>query len=315
EAAPGAEIARSRVICDASINLTLVQLEQCLPAGSPPLCNGCEGLLYRLSRDRLENIDPRGLLAEAAGHGVDKFLVVTRLLPKCELGKGGYTACERVVHLLREHALVVAKSLGVAPATSQAIPWHASVVNDTRSVLRRLHRRIVDCRTLYYLVLGYGGPAQPTSLGALGVGEEGEERARLLTCSGLWVNMAVVELLAARLVADCQSVDSSAVESALAWLECGLAHHVTELGARVQMWTALLQITMVGRPLVVKDFVRVHGDLGYGAEGDALHLAAVDFAPINSVLVPVLRAASSATLEALAAYLTHVGYANTELAF
>ncbi|KAJ2829552.1 hypothetical protein GGI24_002111, partial [Coemansia furcata] len=222
----------------------------------------------------------------------------------------------RVVHLLREHALVVAKSLGVAPTTSQAIPWHASVVNDTRSVLRRLHRRIVDCRALYYLVLGYKGPAQPTSLEALGgVGEKGQERARLLACSGLWVNMAVVELLAARLVADCQSVDSVAVESALAWLECGLAHHVTELGARVQMWTALLQITMVGRPLVVKDFVRVHGDMGYGAEGDALHLAAVDFAPINSILVPVLQAASSATLEALAAYLTHVGYANTELAF
>ncbi|KAJ2756604.1 hypothetical protein GGI19_000694 [Coemansia pectinata] len=320
---PNPAIAHSRIICDASINLTLAQLERCLPAGSPSLCNGCEGLLYRVSRDHLDTLEPRGLLAQAASHGIDKLLLSTRIMPKCELDRNSYTSCERVVHLLREHALVVAKDLKVAPSTAQAIPWHASVVNDDKSVLKRLHRRISDCRTLYYLILGYKGPAQPTSMETLVLGlvyrtkKGGAGRRRhLLHCSGLWINIGIVELLTARFSSDSRSVDIQAVDSALLWMHYGLKHHVTgEFGARIQMWTAILQVTMVKRPLTMKDIVQVHRDLGYDADSDALHSPVTDFTPINNVLGPVIKAASGITLEAISSYLTHIGYANTELAF
>ncbi|KAJ2115604.1 hypothetical protein IW146_002182 [Coemansia sp. RSA 922] len=319
---PNLVLAHSRKICDASVNLTLAQLERCLPAGSPTLCNSFEGILYRVSRNHLDNIEPRGLLAEAASHGLDKFLLSTQIMPKCELDRNSYTSCERVVHLLREHALVVAKGLKVAPGTAQAIHWHAPVVNDTKSVLKRLHRRISDCRTLYYLILGYEGPVQPTSRETLALGlvnhskKDVAGRRPLLQCSGLWINIAIVELLTARFSSDTRSVDIQAVESALLWLEYGLKHYITgEFGARIQMWTAILQVTMVMRSLTMKDIVRVHRDLGYDTDSDALHSPATDFTPINNVLGSVLRSASASTLEAISAYLTHVGYTNTELAF
>ncbi|KAJ2065383.1 hypothetical protein GGH13_006019 [Coemansia sp. S155-1] len=319
---PNLVLAHSRKICDASVNLTLAQLERCLPAGSPTLCNSFEGILYRVSRNHLDNLEPRSLLAEAASHGLDKFLLSTLIMPKCELDRNSYTSCERVVHLLREHALVVAKGLKVAPGTAQAIHWHAPVVNDAKSILKRLHRRISDCRTLYYLILGYEGPVQPTSKETLALGlvshskKDVAGRLPLLQCSGLWINIAIVELLTARFSSDTRSVDIQAVESALLWLEYGLKHYITgEFGARIQMWTAILQVTMVMRSLTMKDIVRVHRDLGYDADSDALHSPATDFTPINNVLGSVLRSASASTLEAISAYLTHVGYTNTELAF
>ncbi|KAJ1816456.1 hypothetical protein LPJ60_005310, partial [Coemansia sp. RSA 2675] len=319
---PSPEFVQSGVICDASINLTLAQLEQCLPAGSPSLCNGSEAPLYRISRDSLGDIEHRGLLAQTGSLGNDMFLLMTRILPKCELDRNIYTSCERVVHILREHALVVAKSLGVAPSTSQIIPWYDPVVNDTRSVLKRLQRRILDCRALYYLIIGYSGPAQPTSAGALALGLLDREEAgtsdhgRVLRCSSLWINVAIVELLSVRLAVDSRSVDAQAVESALAWLNYGMEHYVRgQFSARVQMWTVILQVTMTMRSLTLKDIVRVHRDLGYDADSDSLHSPVTDYAPINSVLGPVIRTASGITLEAIAGYLTYIGYRNTELAF
>ncbi|KAJ2345169.1 hypothetical protein GGH91_002627, partial [Coemansia sp. RSA 2671] len=132
----------------------------------------------------------------------------------------------------------------------------------------------------------------------------------------LWINVAIVELLSVRLAVDSRSVDAQAVESALAWLNYGMEHYVRgQFSARVQMWTVILQVTMTMRSLTLKDIVRVHRDLGYDADSDSLHSPVTDYAPINSVLGPVIRTASGITLEAIAGYLTYIGYRNTELAF
>ncbi|KAJ2446529.1 hypothetical protein GGF42_005666 [Coemansia sp. RSA 2424] len=315
-------ITQSLAVCRASMNQTLTQLKQCSPVETAPLINGCEDLFCWIAENPLGSLDIKGLPELIFSHGgIGMFTMVAQLLSKCDLAHNDYASCEMAVHVLREHALLVARQLKVAPTTAMPIVWPVSSVMDTRKVLKRLQRRIVDCRALYYQILGYTGPAQPRSVNTLALGlvnrarDESLEHSRLLLCSGIWINIAAIEFLASRFSADSPSVDVQAIDSALCWLNYGLKHHVAnDFGARVQMWAIVLQITAVKRSLTEKDIVLVHHDLGYDADSDALHSPRTDFMPINDVLRPLLLTASSDTLEAVKSYIMHAGYANTELA-
>ncbi|KAJ2740329.1 hypothetical protein GGI20_005868 [Coemansia sp. BCRC 34301] len=315
-------VARSLAICHASMNLTLAELEQCPPAKTLTLTHGREDLLYRISKDPLDSLDIKGLPEQIVGQGIDTFAMVTRIMSKCDLAHNNYVSCEVAVHILREHALLVAKKLGVAPSTSMPTPWPVSNVMSTPNVIKRLRRRIADCRILYYRILGHTGPEQPKSMDALGLGlvniprDESVNYSRLLANAGIWINVAMIEFLVARFSSSSLSVsvDVQAIDSALFWLNYGLKTHVVDSGARAQLQAIILQVTTVKRPLSVKDIVRVHRDLGYADNSDTLHLLRMNLAPINAVLRPLLLTASSETLEAIRGYLHYVGYANTELA-
>ncbi|KAJ2001104.1 hypothetical protein H4R26_004300, partial [Coemansia thaxteri] len=312
----------SKAICKASVNLTLAQLKTHRSAKAVLNANDLDSLLHRISRNPLGTLDIQTLPASITRLGLNRFLLVTHILCQADLGCSDYSPCERAVYILREHAILIAEHFGAVPCGVKSATWRNSDSSDDPDLKSRLQQWISDCQALYYGIFGYAGSSPPKSLEALSFGLLGNTkdgnsaRARLLRLSGIWINIALIEYMKARLDAGNQSIEAQALDSALLWLSYGLNHHeFFGSGTRSQMWVVFLQLTMIKRSLTLKDIMLVHRDLCVTDDLNTLHVSPPNFYLMSGVLRVVMETATYETLEAIGSYLTHVAPTNADLAF
>ncbi|KAJ1901085.1 hypothetical protein LPJ66_001025 [Kickxella alabastrina] len=323
-------LARSRELCQASINATKAQLAKhsMVPKASSAriitsredVAGRIESLLASAAPDMqaLSALPP--MIAE---QGDSKFILSAQLLLHIIESKSLVMAYQHAACFLRSNALFIARDMFIDTSELQAdLPVVESSYDNAL-----FRQSLMDSRALYYRMVGYNSANPPKSMLALaskllGSGIEGANStyAQVRETAGIWINIALSELLLAHFVSDetvdWMTTDSSPIESAELWLRCALDHiSPGSTGSRAYIWTLLLQVIMAQRSLCLNDFTQMHNDLVGTADIESLHLTPNCFAPMNFVVRAIISCNPlGATVDAIGNYISYVARGDTELA-
>ncbi|KAJ2738351.1 Zinc finger C3H1 domain-containing protein, partial [Coemansia sp. Cherry 401B] len=304
----------SRALFHASIGATLAQLRQphVLESHLPKR----DELFWRFYGTPVSAGEVRSLPGQMASQGVHKFLLITLAVCANEF-PGSFEDAALATTALWQHALFIAKSVNMDTADLESATQPGDDEDGNHALVAW---RIAKARSLYYRIVGYSGTAAPKTYRQLAdmIADTGDVDTfcrQIRDNAGVWTNVVLVELLYFEICARGQS-NKQAVQSALAWLRCGLEHLDPEnVGSRAQLWALLLRLLLTQRPLKDVDIVEMHQDLVHPPLADEFQNVVPCFMLMNFVLQPILQAnPDNQTLTAIMEYLSVAARSNSELA-
>ncbi|KAJ2624669.1 hypothetical protein GGI26_001363 [Coemansia sp. RSA 1358] len=325
----GAIIQSSADLCFASIRVTLLQLKKHLqePTRSISMVVDYEEAMHFINTQPLESmVAKKDILQAILERCMDKPILITCILCNGNDGESGGFKFEYAAYILREHAIMAAQSMDFDTSAYKQHPW-LSACDDIKN---RDHviGWIADARQLYYKMVGYVGSLHPISERMLAmnlVSERGDIqnnaaaiRKRFYECSGVWSNIALIEIMYAFYKANSDSsISQQTITSALLWLRHGItALDTANTGGRAQLWAMIMHISMLNGPLQQSELGRMHRANECFNEGRrTLHTVFTCFSPVNFILFSVLDAKpSDDTINAIGHYVSHLASNNAELA-